>query len=134
MIRKAGQIWASGGCGAFSSTFNEAIDQVSMTRSGLTEGRMETEQTGAMQSTAQNEEILANYKQAVERAIARLPVRNGVVDIDAIWTETSIPYDLLRTLLQHEDLRLPENVERINLKSHVRKGERRGDSKRRRKR
>ena len=95
---------------------------------------METEQTGAVQGAAQNEEILANYKQAVERAIARLPVRNGVVDIDAIWTETSIPYDLLRTLLQREDLKLPENVERINLKSHVRKGERRGGSKRRRRR
>jgi len=25
MIRKAGQIWTSGGCGAISSTSNEAI-------------------------------------------------------------------------------------------------------------
>lgn len=95
---------------------------------------METEQTGAVQRAAKSEEMLANYKQALERAIARLPVKNGVVSIDAIWTETSIPYDLLRTLLQREDLRLPENVERINLKSHVRKGEERGGSKRRRRR
>jgi hypothetical protein len=95
---------------------------------------METEQGGAVQHAAKSEEMLANYKQALERAIARLPVKNGVVNIDAIWIETSIPYDLLRKLLQHEDLRLPENVERINLKSHVRKGEQRGGSKRRRRR
>ena len=95
---------------------------------------METEQTGAVQRAANSEEMLANYKQALERAIARLPVKNGVVNIDAIWTETSIPYDLLRKLLQREDLRLPESVDRINLKSHVRKGEQRGGSKRRRRR
>ena len=95
---------------------------------------MKTEQTDGAQPTAKGAEMLANYKQALERAIARLPVKNGVVDIDAIWTETSIPYDLLRKLLQREDLQLPENVERINLKSHVRKGERRGGSKRRRRR
>ena len=50
-------------------------------------------------------------------------MKNGVVEIDAIWIETSIPYDLLRVLLQREDLKLPENVERISLKSNVRKGE-----------
>jgi len=95
---------------------------------------MVTEQTGAVQHGAKSEEMLANYKQALERAIARLPVKNGVVNIDAVWIETSIPYDLLRKLLQREDLRLPENVERVNLKSYVRKGEQRGGSKRRRRR
>ncbi len=95
---------------------------------------METEQTGAVEGAAESEEMLANYKQALERAIAHLPVKNSVVNIDAIWIETSIPYDLLRKLLQREDLELPENVERINLKSHVRKGEQRGGSKRRRRR
>ncbi len=93
---------------------------------------METEQTSATQPAFDGEEMLTNYKAALERAIARIPVKNGVVDIDAIWIETSIPYDLLRKLLQREDLRLPENVERINLKSHARKGERHGGSKRRR--
>lgn len=95
---------------------------------------METERSDSVQRTSEGEEMLANYKQALERAIARLPVKNGVVSIDAIWTETSIPYDLLRKLLRREDLKLPENVERVNLKSHVRKGERRGGSKRRRRR
>lgn len=95
---------------------------------------MQPEQHGASQRTSADDEMLAAYKQAVERSIARLPVKNGVVDVDAIWTETSIPYDLLRKLLTRDDLVLPENVERINLKSSVRKGERRGNTKRRRRR
>jgi hypothetical protein len=95
---------------------------------------MKTEQTGVNQDAVRSEEMLGNYRQSLERAIARLPVKNGVVDIDAIWIETSIPYDLLRTLLQRKDLQLPENVERINLKSRMRQGDRRGGSKRRRKR
>jgi len=72
------------------------------------------------------------YKDAVERAIPHLPVKNGVVDIDSIWVETSIPYEILRDLLQRGDLALPENVERINLKSRTRKegGSRRGKRRR----
>ncbi len=93
---------------------------------------MQTEQKGPAQGVADSDEMVTNYKQALERAIARLPVKNGVVDIDAIWIETSIPYDLLRKLLQRNDLQLPENVERINLKSRVRKGERRASKRRRR--
>jgi hypothetical protein len=95
---------------------------------------MEIDQTGSDQGEAKGEGMLDSYKQSLERAIARLPVKNGVVDIDAIWIETSIPYDLLRTLLQRNDLELPENVERINLKSRVRQGERRAGPKRRRRR
>jgi len=96
---------------------------------------MEIDSTSAMRSALDNEEMLASYRQALERTLARLPVKNGVVDIDAIWIETSIPYDLLRTLLQREDLKLPENVERINLKSNVRKGdEPHAEPKRRRRR
>jgi len=86
-----------------------------------------------------SDEMIANYKTAVERAIPHLPVKNGVVDIDSIWIETSIPYELLEDILQREDLQLPENVERINRKSRVKKtpdnqGARRGSRKRRRKR
>jgi hypothetical protein len=95
---------------------------------------METEQMDAAQDAAKNEEMLGNYKQSLERAIARLPVKNGVVDIDAIWIETSIPYDLLRMLLQRKDLRLPDNVERINFKSRVQQGDQRAGSKRRKRR
>lgn len=95
---------------------------------------METEQTGAVQRALDDVEMLATYKLALERVIARLPVKNGVVDIDSIWIETSIPYDLLRTLLKRDDLKLPENVERINLKSRARKGDRRARPKRRKRR
>ena len=95
---------------------------------------METEQTGAVQRALDDVEMLATYKLALERVIARLPVKNGVVDIDSIWIETSIPYDLLRTLLKRDDLKLPENVERINLKSRARKGDGRGRTKRRKRR
>jgi len=67
--------------------------------------------------------MLARYKQAVEQAITRVPVKNGVVDIDSIWIEASIPFDLLRRILALSDLSLPENVERINSKTRVREGE-----------
>jgi len=95
---------------------------------------MQTEKPGVAQFAIDDAEMLATYKLALERVIARLPVKNGVVDIDSIWIETSIPYDILRTILQRDDLVLPENVERINLKSRARKGDRRGRSRRRRKR
>lgn len=67
-----------------------------------------------------DQEIDAAYKQAVERAIGRIPVKNGVVCIDSIWVETSLPYDILHRVLKREDLILPGNVERINTKSSVR--------------
>lgn len=65
------------------------------------------------------EEMLTRYKQAVERAIPHLAVKNGVVNIDSIWVATSIPYDLLQEILAREDLILPENVERISIRSRV---------------
>ncbi len=95
---------------------------------------MKPEQASAARPLVEGDEMLVNYKKALEDVIARLPVKNGVVDIDAIWIEMSIPYDLLRKLLQRKDLELPENVDRINLKSRVRKGAQGGGSKRRRKR
>lgn len=78
------------------------------------------------------EEMLRRYKQAIERVIPHLPAKNGVVDIDSIWVETSIPYALLRAILAQPDLALPEHVERINIKSRLRPGEQRGSPKRRR--
>ncbi len=66
--------------------------------------------------------MLSRYKRAVEAAIARLPVKNGVVDIDSVWVETSIPYDILQEILTRQDLVLPENVERINMKSTIQAG------------
>ena len=73
---------------------------------------------------AEGDQLTLRYKDAVERAIPRVPVKNGVVDIDSIWVETSLPQDMLRNILRREDLKLPDNVERINLKSRVQQGER----------
>ncbi|MBE0634656.1 hypothetical protein IH601_01475, partial [Candidatus Bipolaricaulota bacterium] len=60
------------------------------------------------------------YKLAIEKAISRLPVKNGVINIDSIWAETSLPYDILAEVLRQDDLVLPDNVDRINMKSNVR--------------
>ena len=80
------------------------------------------------------EEMLLRYKQAVEKAIPHLMVKNGVIDIDSVWVETSIPYKLLAEILVREDLVLPENVQRINVQSRVRIGERRGKKRKPRRR
>ncbi|MCK5828191.1 hypothetical protein KAH43_06655 [Candidatus Bipolaricaulota bacterium] len=66
------------------------------------------------------EEMRANYKLAVEKAIAQLPVKNGVINIDSIWVATSLPYEILNEVLKQDGLVLPDNVDRINLKSNVR--------------
>jgi len=78
------------------------------------------------------EGMSVRYKEAIERVIARVPVKNGVVDIDSIWIETSLPYTILEEILRRDDLKLPEKVERINLTSRVGQGRRRsGRTKRR---
>jgi len=69
------------------------------------------------------EDMRERYKAAVEKAIRAVPVKNGVVDIDSIWVETSVPYDLLQEILSSADLTLPENVERVNTKSRRKTGE-----------
>ena len=76
-------------------------------------------------------EMHQRYKAAVESAIPHLPVKNGVVDIDSIWVETSIPMEILRELVKLPDLKLPENVERINTKPRAKGGGRRGKPRRR---
>ena len=84
-----------------------------------------------------DEEMIARYKQAVERALPRVPVKNGVIEIDSVWVETSLPYDLLEAILRREDLVRPANVERIILKTRAQtqpQGEQGGSGKRRRKR
>jgi hypothetical protein len=84
-----------------------------------------------------DDEMLARYKVAVERALLRVPVKNGVVDISSVWVETSLPYDLLEAILRREDLVRPANVERIVLKTRAQQptqGEQSGSGKRRRRR
>jgi len=80
--------------------------------------------------------MLERYKVAVERALPRVPVKNGVIEIDSVWVETSLPYDLLEGILRRDDLVKPQNVERIVLRTRAQpgQGEQGGTGKRRRKR
>jgi hypothetical protein len=83
------------------------------------------------------DEMFERYKVAVERALPRVPVKNGVVEIDSVWVETSLPYDLLETILRRDDLVKPQNVDRIVLRTRAQQqpqGEHSGTTKRRRKR
>ena len=91
----------------------------------------EQEQQGNPTPTL-NEEMKANYKLAIEKAITHLPIKNGVINIDSIWVETSIPYEILNEVLRQDDLVLPDNVDRINVKSNVRVKEQVRTSRRRR--
>ena len=91
----------------------------------------EQEQQGSPTSTVK-EEMTANYKLAIEKAITHLPIKNGVINIDSIWVETSIPYEILNEILRENDLALPDNVDRINVKSNVRVEEQVRTSRRRR--
>lgn len=79
-----------------------------------------TQETQEFKLQLPDDDTEAAYKQAVERAMTRIPVKNGVVNIDSIWVETSIPYDILYRVLKLEELSLPANVERINARSNVR--------------
>jgi hypothetical protein len=83
-----------------------------------------------------DDEMFERYKVAVERALPRVPVKNGVVEIDSVWVETSLPYDLLEAILRREDLVRPANVERIVLRTRAQQsqGAEDGSGKRRRKR
>jgi hypothetical protein len=92
----------------------------------------EQDQQGGRTRTV-DEEMKANYKLAIEKAITHLPIKNGVINIDSIWVETSIPYEILNEVLRQDDLVLPDNVDRINLKSNVRANEPVRTNRRRRK-
>ena len=81
-----------------------------------------------------DEEMKANYKLAIEKAIAHLPVKNGVINIDSIWVETSLPYEILNEVLREDGLLLPDNVDRINMKSNVRTKEQVRTNRRRKRR
>lgn len=71
-----------------------------------------------------NEEVgklKEGYRRAIEKAMGRVPVRNGVVALRDLWLETSLPQDLLVEVLQENGLRLPPHVERVDLNMDRRK-------------
>jgi len=57
------------------------------------------------------------YRRAIEKAMERVPVRNGVIALRDLHLETSLPEDLLAEVLQEDGLRLPPQVERVDLNS-----------------
>ncbi len=60
-------------------------------------------------------ELKEGYRRAIEKAMERVPVRNGVVVLRDLWLETSLPQDLLVEMLQENGLRMPSHVERVDL-------------------
>lgn len=55
------------------------------------------------------------YRRAIERALERVPVRNGVVSIRDLWIETALPIELIGDLLQTDGIQLPPHVVRVDL-------------------
>jgi len=55
-----------------------------------------------------------SYSRAIEAALARVPVRNGVVSARDLWLETSLPLDLIAELLRENGIKLPPRVKRVD--------------------
>ncbi len=60
--------------------------------------------------------LRASYKKAIEKALERVPVRNGVARVHDLWIETSIPKDLIIELLKENEIRFPSHVKRVELR------------------
>jgi len=57
----------------------------------------------------------SKYRRAIEKALAEIPVENGSVHLNSIWLETSLPQDLIIEIIKDNELKFPDNVERIVL-------------------
>lgn len=53
------------------------------------------------------------YREAIERVLPELPVKNGTISVDSIWRETSLPRDLIIEIVKEGGLALPPTVEQI---------------------
>lgn len=62
------------------------------------------------------------YRRAIEKAMERVPVRNGVVSIRDLWLETALPVDLIADLLQADGIQMPAHVVRVDLERPPRRG------------
>lgn len=58
----------------------------------------------------------SRYAEAVENVLEKVPVKNGVVSIESIQMETSLPLDLIKELLDRGDVEFPDRVEKIQLR------------------
>jgi len=57
------------------------------------------------------------YKRAIEQALAKVPVRDGVVSARDLWLETSLPVDLIAELLKENGIELPPQVKRVDFET-----------------
>jgi len=62
------------------------------------------------------------YRRAIEKALERVPVRNGVVSIRDLWLETALPMELMADLLQADGIQMPSHVVRVDLERPPRGG------------
>lgn len=62
------------------------------------------------------------YRRAIERALERVPVRNGIVSIRDLWLETALPMELIADLLQADGIQMPAHVVRVDLERPPRRG------------
>lgn len=61
------------------------------------------------------------YRRAIERALERVPVRNGIVSIRDLWIETALPAELIADLLQGDGIQMPAHVVRVDLERSPRR-------------
>lgn len=73
-----------------------------------------------------------SYKRAIEQALAKVPVRDGVVSARDLWLETSLPVDLIAEILKENGIELPPQVKRIDFGGPHGGGKRRRNRGRRR--
>lgn len=59
------------------------------------------------------EKIRESYKKAIEETLPEIPVKDGSVDLNSIWVETSLPKDLIEEIIKSGQIKFPENVKKV---------------------
>jgi len=57
----------------------------------------------------------SRYAKAIEGALDKVPVKNGVVSIELVQLETSLPRDLIEELLDRGEVSFPDKVKEIRM-------------------
>jgi hypothetical protein len=60
-------------------------------------------------------EVIDHYIKAVSECIPELNVIDGVLDLNEVWLQTSLPVDLLVQIVKECPIKWPSNVERIQI-------------------
>jgi hypothetical protein len=64
--------------------------------------------------------LAGGYRRAIEKALERVPVRNGIVSVRDLWIETALPTELISDLLQADGIQMPAHVVRVDLERRPR--------------